>query len=331
VKSKAHRYAHEAMDTSFEIHIADQPAEYARGAAQAAFAEIDRIEGYLSRFKESSDVSRINILAAKEPVRVGLETFECLQLAARISAETNGAFDATRVRNGMKKVKFDNKNFAIRLIDRRIDEDRPTAGRAGILPAAEPLVAKHTGAASSAPTMDPNLFRSTTANRTADIEIDLGGIGKGFALDKVAAFLRDWSIESALFQGGDSTVLAVGTPPGEEGWPVSVGSGMEEEDRPEPILLRDRALSASGTSVKGQHIIDPRTGQPARGAIRAWASCPSATVSDALSTAFLVMGAKQTERYCREHKDTWAMLLVEDDHGRRLVGYGQNAPVGAAN
>jgi thiamine biosynthesis lipoprotein len=266
------------MDTAFEIHIAGQPAEYARGAAQAAFAEIDRIEGYLSRFMESSDVSRINILGAKEPVRVSLETFECLQLAARISAETDGAFDVTRVQDGMKKVEFDKKNFAIRLKD-------------------------------------------------ASLKIDLGGIGKGFALDKVAAFLSDWSIESMLLHGGDSSVLAVGAPPGEEGWPVSVGSGMDEKDRPEPILLRDRALSASGTSVKGQHIIDPRTGQPAKGAIRAWASCPSATVSDALSTAFMVMGPKEVARYCREHKDTWAILLVEDDQGRRLVGYGQHAPV----
>ncbi len=275
--SKAHRFAHEAMDTAFEIHIADQPAEYARGAAQAAFAEIDRIEGYLSRFMESSDVSRINILGAKEPVRVSLETFECLQLTARISAETNGAFDVTRVRDGMKKVEFDKKNFAIRLKD-------------------------------------------------ANVKIDLGGIGKGFALDKVAAFLRDWSIESTLLHGGDSSVLAVGAPPGEDGWPVGVGSGMEEEDRPEPILLRDRALSASGTSVKGEHIIDPRTGQPAQGAIRAWASCSSATISDGLSTAFMVMDRKDVERYCHEHKDTWAILLIEDERGRRLVGYGQYAP-----
>ena len=269
-----HRSNHEAMTTTFEIVVADHPANYARQAARAAFDEIDRLEQCLSRFIESSDISRINLLAAEEPVRVSLDTFECLQLAARISAETHGAFDVTRVRGGMDKVEFDKAQITIALKD-------------------------------------------------AEISLDLGGIGKGFALDKAAEIMNEWSVETALIRAGDSSVLALGVPPDDDGWRVNVGSGAEGDAGREEIMLSDRAVRGSGTSVRGQHIIAPRTGRPAEGPIRTWASCPSATVSDALSTAFMVMSSEEVERLCVEHPDTWAVLLTEDDRGiRRLERFG---------
>jgi len=274
VSPNLHRSTHEAMTTTFEIVVAGHPADYSRQAARAAFDEIDRIELCLSRFIESSDISRINLFAAEEPVRVSLETFECLQFAARICTETYGAFDVTRVHGGMDNVEFDKALITVALKD-------------------------------------------------ADMSLDLGGIGKGFALDKAAEMLSEWSVETALIHAGDSTVLAIGAPPGEDGWRVSVGSGADEPDGPEEIMLCDRAVSGSGTSVRGQHIIDPETGRPAEGPIRAWASCPSATVSDALSTAFMVMSSEEVERCCIEHPDTWAVLLTEDDRGvRRLERFG---------
>ncbi len=98
--------------------------------------------------------------------------------------------------------------------------------------------------------------------------------------------------------------------PDREGWPVRAGEGMGENAR--EILLHDRAISSSGTRVKGQHIIDPRTGRPAQGAIRTWVSCPSAAVADALSTAFMAMNREEIERYCKGHSDVWAILLIED-------------------
>ncbi len=259
------------MTTFFEIIVANESGRYARQAARAAFDEIDRLEGCLSRFIESSDVSRINALGAQGPVRVGLDTFECLRIAARVYRETNGAFDVTCIRGGTDKVVFDETEFTVGLT-------------------------------------------------AADVSIDLGGIGKGFALDKAAETLRDWSIETALIHSGESSVLALGPPAGEAGWKVQVGGGA---DQPEQMTVRDRALSASGTSVKGRHIIDPRTGLPAAGAIRTWASCPSAAASDALSTAFMVMSPAEVDRYCRDHPDTWAMLLMEDADGtRRLTRFG---------
>jgi len=306
--AELHRFAHAAMGTTFEILIASddtvvESAEYARQAAQAAFHEVDRLEKDLSRFIESSDISRINKLGSREPVRVSIDTFECLQLAARLHRETGGAFDAAigallacwrtpagaprqptstevakaKARTGMERVVLDRKNLTVR-------------------------------------------------TKTAGVLLDLGGIGKGFALDKAAETLREWAdegwgLEAALLSGGQSTVFAMGAPPGKRGWAVSVGADML--DAPEEILLRDRALSGSGTRVRGRHIIDPRTGRPAKDPIRAWASSPSGAVSDALSTAFMVMSPAEVERYCAEHDDTWAILLIRDASGRRLKRFGK--------
>jgi len=92
---RRHRSIHTAMATTFEVVIAGETAEYARQAAAAAFGEISRVEQVLSRFLEHSDVSRINRLAPGESTRIGVEAFECLELAATIHADTAGAFDAT--------------------------------------------------------------------------------------------------------------------------------------------------------------------------------------------------------------------------------------------
>ena len=89
------RFSHEAMATTFEILIVHEDEKYAGQAAMAAFGEVDRLEGELSRFIEHSDVSRINNLPAGEPLLLGLETFECLKISARVYAETDGAFDIT--------------------------------------------------------------------------------------------------------------------------------------------------------------------------------------------------------------------------------------------
>ena len=166
----------------------------------------------------------------------------------------------------------------------------------------------------------------TVRLKTAGVLLDLGGIGKGFALDKAAETLREWAdegwgLEAALLSGGQSSVLAMGAPPGTNGWTVTVGADVL--DVPEEVLLRDRALSGSGTRVHGRHIIDPRTGRPAVSPVRAWASSPSGAVSDALSTAFMVMSAAEVECYCAEHDETWAILLIQDATGRRLKRFGK--------
>ena len=145
-------------------------------------------------------------------------------------------------------------------------------------------------------------------DRTA---IDLGGIGKGFALDHMAEVLKEWEVSPALIHGGASTALALDTPPGQTGWKITVSmpDGPPEDHETigssrrilKTLRLKDRALSGSGIE-KGSHIIDPRSGRPAVGKPAAWALAPDAAAADALSTAFMVMAPEQIERFCQAHK-----------------------------
>ena len=134
-------------------------------------------------------------------------------------------------------------------------------------------------------------------------KIDLGGIGKGFALDRAAEIVAEWGFEDALLTAGPSTVLALGTQDGEP-WSVGVnGTGQ---------VLTDRALSASGKDVQGAHVLDPRKGQAASGHEKAWAIAPSAAVADALSTAFMVMDRIEVKTFCRAHKGIEGHVLSQD-------------------
>jgi thiamine biosynthesis lipoprotein len=150
--------------------------------------------------------------------------------------------------------------------------------------------------------------------KPAAIDLDLGAVGKGYALDAARNVLSDWDVTNALLHAGTSTALAMGPEPGAGrgtgGWPVGVATGWPGLPVPRALRLRDRALSGSGTEVKGAHVIDPRTGKPASGHAAAWASHPSAAWSDALSTAFLVMGTEEAGVYCRRRPETWGLVII---------------------
>ena len=137
--------------------------------------------------------------------------------------------------------------------------------------------------------------------------LDLGGIGKGFALDRMAAILAEWEIASALLCASRSTLLALGPPPDQEGWPVCVGK-LENMRR---IHLAYRAIGGSGTAVQGHHIIDPRTGRPATHRFRAWALAPTAAMADAISTALMVMDDAEIADFCRRRPELEVFVLNE--------------------
>jgi thiamine biosynthesis lipoprotein len=134
-------------------------------------------------------------------------------------------------------------------------------------------------------------------------KIDLGGIGKGFALDRAAEIVAEWGFEDALLTAGPSTVLALGTQDGDP-WSLGVNGTAQ--------VLTDRALSASGKDVQGAHVLDPRQGEPAGGHEKAWAISPSAAVADALSTAFMVMDRLEVETFCRSHEGIEGHVLSQD-------------------
>ena len=295
------RFAHEAMTTIFEIFISDPDGEYAGQAARAAFREIDRLEGLFNRFDPGSEISRINRLPGGEEIPVGIETFECLSLAESVRRETGGAFDI----NARAAIPGSSAGSPDSLPSPGSAE-RATAGRenSGFTPVSEPggfFIRR------------PEAFGPREEIR---LDLDLGGVGKGYAVDRAMDVLVEWGVSGALIHGGTSTALARGSAdpadaPGSDrktGWPVGAGAGWA--GAPPHVILTDRALSGSGTEVKGGHILDPRTGRAARGNLAAWASTPSAALSDALSTAFFVMSPDDVEAFSVHHPDTWACLVV---------------------
>ena len=139
-------------------------------------------------------------------------------------------------------------------------------------------------------------------------ELDLGGIGKGYAIDKAAEILADWEIGQAVINGGTSTVLALG-----KEWELGVGGPWGEKVGLTLVTLKDQALSGSGTAVKGTHIINPKTGKPAQRHLAAWAIHSSAAASDALSTAFMMMEQEKIEELCTKNPGTIAFVVKQDE------------------
>jgi len=156
----------------------------------------------------------------------------------------------------------------------------------------------------------------------AGVQVDLGGIGKGLALDRLAALLREREVQAALVHGGRSSVLALGSPPGKDGWDLAFREIPDSKLELPPLLLKDRGVSGSAQGPK-PHIMDPRTGQFVTDRLGAWAAAPTAAESDALSTAFMMMTVEQIEAFCKKRPEVSAMIALRAKRRDRLVTFGK--------
>lgn len=299
-----HRFFHEAMATTFGIFIVHPDARYAAQAARAAFAELDKLEAKLSRFIPNSDISQINSLPPGQPLRLSEAAFESIQLCKSLYAETNRAFDIT----------------AGLLVDCWLNRDKTTPAA----PFEERLnfARQHTGL----DLVELDEDNHAVQLLAAPLKIDLGGFGKGYAVDKMAELLRDWSVDTALISGGYSSVLALDPPPDIPGWPITLSIPDRKRKVFARLNLKNRAVSNSGLQ-KGTHIIDPRTAEPVEAKLAAWSCTPDAATADALSTAFMIMSPTEVEQYCSCHPDTLAMLIVRQEDGdlqkQKILRFGQ--------
>ena len=321
---KARRWRHTAMGTTFGVRIAARGAEAARRAAEGAFDELDRLERELSRFNPYSDVSQLNGVEVGRRVRMGIATFECLQLARQVWRATDGAFDVTLGAlldlwlDGRRPIPLHRERSPIPLHrDWSLDWGLERTG--GEAPGDEAPSAAPAPTGMDLLALEPDGLYA--ARLGEGVAVDLGGIGKGYALDRMAEVLAEgWDVDAVLLDGGQSTVLAVGRPPGEDGWPVALRAPAGDEDVIGRLRLADRALSGSATTAR-RHIIDPRTRRPAEGTVASWVLAPTAAEADSLSTAFVVMSPEEVERYCREH-DVSAMLAVGRRDDYAIVRFG---------
>jgi len=280
--SEIHRFCHEAMATEFEVIIAQPGISLgkARQAAAAVFAEIDRLEEELSRFKPTSEVWRISLLKAGQTAALDFATWDCLSLAKAVHAETGGAFDVTlgplmklwRNPDGSPRLPMDGELEAARL---RMGMDRFTLNAEGL------IITVHAD----------------------DIIFDLGALGKGYALDQAVRVLDEEEIQCALINAGESTIVGIGSPPDMEGWPVDL-----HLDEPQTIHLMGNALSCSGFAVQGNHIMNPRMFEPVPiSPHRSYVLAATAALSDALSTAFMVMEQDEVTAFCARHPQVRAI------------------------
>lgn len=166
-------------------------------------------------------------------------------------------------------------------------------------------------------TLDPTAH--TLTSHAVRLHLDLGAVGKGYALDCMAARLSDWAVTSACLQSGGSTALALAAPSGQPGWTVGIGEGPTYR----PLTLIHVALSGSGIAVQGAHLIDPRTRAPSPRTGRAWALAPNAALSDALSTAFFVSTEREIAAFCAAHPKIGAARALSPTN---LAAYGALLP-----
>ena len=294
-----------AMACRFEVTlpISDQAGVL---VARDALDEVDRLEEQLTVFRESSEVSYINRNAASTAVKVEASLYALLFRCRELYRETEGAFDITsgpltRVWGFFR--------------------------REGRLPDQNEVILARELVGSSKLLLDHDQRRIRF--ECDGVEINLGSIGKGYALDRVAAMIRKRGVRTALINAGSSSIRAIGSGgAGQSGWMVGLRHPRHKDKRMALLRIRDCALSTSGSEeqffeVQGKrygHIIDPRSGQPAEGVTSVTVVAQSTAVSDALATAFYVGGRELAERYCATHPEVLVIMLESSSETLVVIG-----------
>jgi len=284
-----------SMACVYAIEVYGPDAQSLPRVVEQAFDEVDRIDRLMSHYKTDSPLSRLNRMAAREPIAVEPELFDFISKAVRYNRDSDGAFDIT-VGPLMKAWGF----F-------RGEGRMPSAGE---LAAAR----RHVGAS------HVKLMPAAKSIRfdESGVELDLGGIAKGYAVDRVVALLRAQRIPAALISAGGSTIYGIGVPPGHDGWEVGIQDPIDPSKIARTVYLKDRALSVAGSSEKSfevdgvrySHIMDPRTGMPAQGMLSVAVLTGTGTAGDALDDAFFVLGPEGSRKMMKHLTGTEAFFFL---------------------
>lgn len=304
----------EAMACLFEIYFSPEKHPDGADAALAALDEIDRLEAQLTVYCESSEVSALNRTAAEGPQPVEARLFELLHSALALSRETDGAFDIAA--GALTKVWGFYR-------------------RQGRMPSADEISAAL--AVSGGRHLELDAVQSTIRFRQPGVELNLGAIGKGYALDRAGDLMRALDLSDFLFHGGSSSVLAAGARPGEtnpvpkaeseseptaaeskpaRGWLIGLRNPLRPEERLAEFELVDQALGTSGAGnqffhhqgKRYGHILDPRSGWPAEQVLSSTVIAPTAALADALSTACYVLGEQGAREICQRRPHVSVLL-----------------------
>jgi thiamine biosynthesis lipoprotein len=287
-----------AMACRFEVVLDSADAAFVP-AARAALDEVDTIEAALTYFRETSELSNVNRQAAQHPVAVSAELFALLQLCGEIYRVSGGAFDPTST---------------------PLSRAWGFLARQGRLPGETEIAEARARTGWEHVRLD-HRARAVSFLRPG-LELNLGSIGKGWALDRVTAGLRARGVSRALLSAGGSSQRSWGR----RAWEVALTTARETLAL---VRLREAALGTSGAGeqyfeVEGRrfgHVIDARSGWPAQGVRSATVIAEEAAAADALATALFVGGPVVAADLCATRPGTLAILVLEDEpHTLRVFG-----------
>jgi thiamine biosynthesis lipoprotein len=299
------RFTRQAMATTFEV-IFPFGTRDAQSLADAGLNEIDRLEAQLTVYRDDSEVSRLNAAATKAPVVLEENLFQLVARAQHLHEQTDGAFD-----------------IAVGALIKAWGFYR----RRGRVPSDAECAAALDCSGMKYVQLDP--ARRSVAFTKSEVEINLGSIGKGYALDQVVRLLhRQRRVKNMLVHGGHSSVFAQGSEPGSrDGWSIGLLDPDDPAKRLAVLRLHNRGLGVSAATYqhflhegrKLGHILDPRTGWPAEGMRLSAVTAPTAAEADALATAFFILGVDRAQAYCDTHPQIGAILAPD----RNLVILGR--------
>ncbi|MBK7928201.1 MAG: FAD:protein FMN transferase [Bryobacterales bacterium] len=267
----------DAMGTTFTVVAYGESRVQLETAVDLAFEEVRRINELISNYLPRSEWSQVNREAANRAVRVSPELFDFLKTCLEYSRQSGGTFDITvgplvRVWGFYKGTGRLPHRAEIRGALARVGYQKVLLDEAN---------------------------QSVRFTRTG-VEIDPGGIGKGYAVDRVVEILKERGIRSALISAGGSSIYGLGAPPGEAGWPVKIRHPRTPKQTVADLVLRDLSMSTSGTSEKFfvaggkiySHVFDPRTGYPAQGVLSVSVTAPRTIDSEAWTKPYFIQGKR---------------------------------------
>jgi thiamine biosynthesis lipoprotein len=272
-----------AMGVTFKVVLYGDDMVRMQEAVRASFEEVRRLDRMLSKYRPDSEVAQLNRSAAEHPVKVTPELLALLSACVRYSRESEGAFDIT-VGPLMKVWGFYRGTGRL-------------AGRQQVVDALEKTGYRNL-------LLDEE--SGTVRFLRPGVELDFGGIGKGYAVDRMANLLKENGISSALVNGGGSSIYGLGSPPSEDqGWEINIEDPRDPSRMVAELYLKNESISTSGTSKKFfqaegrlySHIMDPRTGYPAEGVLEVSVTAPRTLDSEAWAKPYFILGRQWAAKH----------------------------------
>jgi FAD:protein FMN transferase len=291
-----------SMGTVLEVTLCGTDTQHGRRTSEALFQTAAHLDTLLTTYSPDSPISHLNAQAGQHSISVPSEVSDILSLSLRYWQLTEGTFDITV---GPLMALWRQANQAPSPIALKTTLQRIGSEKIMLFP------------------------EGTAALAHKDMALDLGGIGKGFALDRMVTVLKERQVGHALLDFGQSSQWALGTPPNAEGWRLLVRQPNGQVAG--VITLRNQALSVSGSlgqsfTVDGQrygHVIDPRTGRPVQRDFLAYIVAPSAAQAEALSKAFLILGESEGTALLERLPGVEGLLLEANGQQWQTAGWTQ--------